>query len=125
MALGFSIIVPTLNRKEMLRGAIASIRAQNWPNTEIIVVDGCSIDGTIEAIESQPDIILLKGPDQGVYDAFNKGIARASRDVVGILNSDDLYEPATFSAVAAAFAANPNANSVCGTATLIENERII
>jgi len=121
MALSFSIVVATLNRREMLRAAIDSIRTQNWPNIEIIVVDGGSSDGTIESITQQPDIILVPGPDNGVYDAFNKGIARASAEIVGILNSDDRFEPGTFSAVADAFAANLSASAVCGTATLVED----
>jgi len=93
MVLRFSIVVPTLNRRDMLLRALESVRAQAWPDIEIIVVDGGSTDGTIEALATQSDLRLIKGPDRGVYDAFNKGIAQASGDIVGILNSDDLYEP--------------------------------
>jgi glycosyltransferase involved in cell wall biosynthesis len=125
MTLRFSIIVPTLDRREMLQTALASIRAQAWPDTEIIVVDGGSSDGTVEEMVKHSNICLLKGPDKGVYDAFNKGIARATGDIIGVLNSDDLYEPGAFSAVAAAFAADPNAAAVCGTAILFEEERIL
>ena len=125
MTLRFSIVVPTLDRKEMVLFAIDSIRAQNWPDLEIIVVDGGSNDGTIEEIATHSDICLLRGPDKGVYDAFNKGIARASGDIVGILNSDDLYEPGAFSAVAAAFAAHPGAHAVCGNTILTDNDRTI
>src|SRR6266404_2371530 len=79
MTLRFSIIVPTLDRREMLQAALASIRAQAWPDT----------------------------------------------DIIGVLNSDDLYEPDAFSAVGAAFAADPTAAAVCGTAILFEEERIL
>jgi glycosyltransferase involved in cell wall biosynthesis len=125
MTLRFSIVVPTLDRKRMLLSAIESVRAQSWPSVEIIVVDGGSTDGTIEAIATQSDICLLKGPDKGVYDAFNKGIAQASGDIVGVLNSDDLYGADAFSAVEAAFAAQPGADAVCGSALLIDNDRVV
>jgi len=125
MTMRFSIVLPTLDRKEMLRSAIASIRAQNWSAVEIIVVDGGSTDGTIEHVSALSDICLLRGPDRGIYDAFNKGIAKATGDVIGILNSDDAYEPGSFAAVAQAFAENSNAQAVCGSAVLFEAERIV
>jgi glycosyltransferase involved in cell wall biosynthesis len=125
MGIRFSIVVPTLNRKDMLLCALASVRAQNWPDVEVIVVDGGSSDGTLEALSKQPDVRILTGPDKGVYDALNKGIGHGSGDVVGLLNSDDSYESEAFVAVAAAFDANPDAASVCGTSVLEERGRII
>jgi glycosyltransferase involved in cell wall biosynthesis len=103
MALRFSVVLPTLNRKEMLVSAIASVHAQDWPEVEIIVVDGGSTVGTVEYVSAVPGFCLLKGPDRGTYDAFNKGISRATGDVIGILNSDDAYEPGSFAAAAQAF----------------------
>jgi glycosyltransferase involved in cell wall biosynthesis len=125
MAMRFSIVVPTLDRREMLISAIESIRAQGWPELEIIVVDGGSTDGTVEHLQTVPDICLLSGPDRGIYDAFNKGISRATGEVVGILNSDDAYEPESFAAVARAFAENPDAQAVCGSATRLEDGRLV
>jgi glycosyltransferase involved in cell wall biosynthesis len=123
MTLRFSVIVPTLNRRQMLLAALASVRAQQWPNTEIIVVDGGSNDGTLQELEKLKDIHLVLGPDRGVYDAFNKGIARAGGDVIGILNSDDSYEPGAFTTIADAF--TETAQAVCGTALVVENDRVI
>ena len=87
----FSIVIPTLNRKDMLLLAIDSVRRQDWPAVQMIVVDGGSRDGTLDELENCADILLLRGPDHGVYDAFNKGVACADGDVVGILNSCLLY----------------------------------
>jgi glycosyltransferase involved in cell wall biosynthesis len=121
----FSIVLPTLNRREMLLSAIASVRAQNWPDVEIIVVDGGSTDGTIEKISAMAELRLLLGPDRGTYDAFNKGIASAIGDLVGILNSDDAYETGSFAAAAQALTDHPQAHAVCGSAALVEGERIV
>ena len=125
MALRFSVVLPTLNRKEMLVSAIASVRAQDWPEVEIIVVDGGSTDGTVEHVSAVLDLCLLKGPDRGTYDAFNKGISRATGDVIGILNSDDAYEPGSFAAVAQAFAAQGDAQAVCGAAALVDGGQVV
>jgi glycosyltransferase involved in cell wall biosynthesis len=123
MTLHFSIVIPTLNRRQMLQEALASVRAQQWRDTEIIVVDGGSSDGTVEELRRQGDVQLMEGPDRGLYDAFNKGIGRASGEIVAILNSDDTYPPGTFAAVAAAF--GPNTDAVCGTAVIVADGRVV
>lgn len=125
MALQFSIIIPTFNRRQMLACALASVRAQDYRNVEIIVADGGSTDGTLDDIAGQPDIVLLPGPDRGLYDAINKGMRRAKGDIVGLLNTDDLYEPRTFRAVADAFTLRPDVQSVCGSDLLVENGETI
>jgi glycosyltransferase involved in cell wall biosynthesis len=123
MTLRFSIIIPTFNRRLMLRTALASVRAQRWPDVEMIVVDGGSSDGTLQELSTHRDIRVVPGPDRGVYDAFNKGIACAGGDVIGILNSDDSYEPGTFEAVDHAF--TQQVHSVCGTALVVANNRVV
>jgi glycosyltransferase involved in cell wall biosynthesis len=123
MTLRFSVIIPTFNRRQMLLTALASVRAQQWPEVEVIVVDGGSSDGTLEDLGRQADVRVIPGPDRGVYDAFNKGIACAGGDVIGILNSDDSYEPGTFNAIDRAF--TPQVQSVCGTALVVENGRVV
>jgi glycosyltransferase involved in cell wall biosynthesis len=127
MMLRFSIIIPTLNRKDMLLDAIDTVRSQSWSDFEIIVIDGGSTDGTLEAIKKNKYkyLRLLHGPDCGVYDALNKGIGAASGNIVGFLNSDDAYELGAFAAVARAFREHIDADAVCGTATLIEDGRVI
>ena len=125
MTLRFSIIIPTLNRADMLSSALDSVRKQDWPDVEIIIVDGGSTDSTLEILERASGVRVLSGPDQGVYDALNKGIAVATGNIIGLLNSDDLYENEAFAAVAREFTARPEVSAVCGTATLVEDDRVI
>lgn len=91
-----SIITATYNSASTLRDTLDSILAQTYQNYELIVQDGQSKDATLDIIkEYEP---RFKGKmkwtsesDKGIYDAMNKGIARATGDVVGVLNSDDLF----------------------------------
>lgn len=87
-----SIITITYNSEEYLADAINSIRNQNYPDLEYIVVDGGSTDGTLDIVKSNSDIISkwVSEPDRGISDAFNKGISMATGDIIGIINSDDM-----------------------------------
>lgn len=88
-----SIITVVWNNKVTIRDAIDSVLGQTYKNIEYIIVDGASSDGTVEVVQSYGDKIsrFISEPDRGLYDAMNKGIALATGDVVGILNSDDFY----------------------------------
>jgi len=88
-----SIITVVYNNERTLESAILSVLNQSFKNIEYIIIDGKSIDGTIKIINSYKDKIahFISETDEGIYDAMNKGIALASGDVIGILNSDDLY----------------------------------
>ena len=79
---------------------------QDYPAIEYIVIDGASTDATLEVVNRYRDRIatVVSEPDAGIYDAMNKGIARATGDVVGILNADDFYiDSRVVSKVAEAF----------------------
>jgi len=91
--LKISIITVVRNNKATIRDAIDSVLAQTYKDIEYIIIDGASSDGTVEVIESYKDQItkFVSEPDEGLYNAMNKGIALASGDIVGILNSDDFY----------------------------------
>jgi glycosyltransferase involved in cell wall biosynthesis len=88
-----SIITVCFNSAATIRDTIESVRAQNYPSVEYIIVDGGSTDGTLDIIKEYGDSIsiLISEPDNGIYDAMNKGIRAATGDVVATLNSDDFY----------------------------------
>lgn len=92
-----SIITVVFNNKQTVRDAIDSVLNLSYDNIEYIVIDGGSTDGTVEVIESYGNRIdkFISGPDKGIYDAMNKGVRNATGDVIGILNSDDLYPDTT------------------------------
>ena len=115
MTLRFSIVTPCLNRAATIGDAIRSVTAQGWPAVEHIVVDGCSTDATPEILAGFPHLTVVRERDRNLYDAIDKGLARAGGDVVGLLNSDDLYAPGSFAAAAAAFA-DPAVEMVIGAA---------
>lgn len=88
-----SLITVTYNSALTLWQTIESVVAQDYTNIEYIIVDGNSTDGTQDIIRSYNGSISnwLSEPDNGLYDAMNKGIRLAKGDIVGIINSDDFY----------------------------------
>ena len=91
--LKISLVTVCFNSARTLEAALASVAAQKWADREHIVIDGGSKDGTLEIIERwRPALAYaISEPDRGIYDAMNKGLARATGDVVAFLNSDDRY----------------------------------
>jgi glycosyltransferase involved in cell wall biosynthesis len=88
-----TIITVCYNAASTIGNTLASVRSQTYPNIEHIVIDGMSDDGTQAIIEREllSDGIFLSEPDSGIYNAMNKGLLRASGDVIAFLNSDDCY----------------------------------
>jgi len=88
-----SIITVVWNNKDTIKDAIDSVLNQTYHDIEYIIIDGASIDGTVEVVQNYGDKIdkFVSEPDNGLYDAMNKGIKLATGDVIGILNSDDIY----------------------------------
>jgi len=95
LSLKLSIITVTKNNKPGLLRAIDCVRNQTYRNVEHIIVDGGSTDGTKEMMEDgkwmMDNVKFFTEPDEGIYDAINKGIKLATGDVIGLLHSDDLY----------------------------------
>jgi glycosyltransferase len=91
---------------ETVGDCLLSVEEQTWANREHIIIDGISSDGTLEVLARHRDdiAVLVSEPDRGIYDALNKGIARASGDVVGFLHADDLFAgPEALARIGAAF----------------------
>jgi len=89
-----SIITVVFNGREFIEDAIRCVLSQTYHNIEYIVIDGASVDGTKEIIKKYENQIshFISESDHGIYDAMNKGIEKASGEIIGILNSDDIYE---------------------------------
>jgi glycosyltransferase involved in cell wall biosynthesis len=88
-----SILTVVYNGAKTIRQSIDSVLTQDYSDIEYIMIDGNSTDGTVEIVKSYGDRIakFVSEPDNGIYDAMNKGIQLAAGDVIGILNSDDFY----------------------------------
>lgn len=101
-----SIIVPSYNQGGYIRETLDSILTQDYPNFEVLVLDGASKDETVDVLRSYdaPNLQWWSEPDKGVVDAVNKGLAKVTGDIIGIQSSDDLYVPGALSAIASEFA---------------------
>jgi glycosyltransferase len=86
-----SIITAVYNHQSCIRLALESLFSQSFTDYELIVIDGGSTDGTVDVLEGYRNRIthLISEPDEGIYDALNKGLRLASGEVVGFLHSDD------------------------------------
>lgn len=88
-----SVITVCYNASTTIEETLDSIKAQDFPDVEHIVVDGLSTDETPEVLNKRSEQIakIISERDDGIYDAMNKGIAHASGEIVGFLNADDVY----------------------------------
>ena len=121
-----SIITVVYNGAKTIEQAIQSVHQQEYDNIEYIIVDGGSTDGTERIIKKYSDCIdnYICEPDEGIYDAMNKGIKAATGDVVAFLNSDDWYEKRAIRRVYDYFS-NNDIEILIGRANIIQNDRFI
>lgn len=121
-----SIITISYNSKKTIERTFQSVLKQSYRPLEYVLVDGGSTDGTIELIEKYISIFNASGisvsfkskPDKGISDAFNKGIERATGEIIGITNSDDCIEDEALKVVASEF--DSNTDVVCGDCLWID-----
>lgn len=120
-----SIVTPSFNQAAFLKEALWSVKNQNYPHVEHIVVDGASTDGSVEILRRYASLPgwehlrWLSEPDRGQSDALNKGFCMATGDIVGWLNSDDRYRLDCFDTVIHGFAKS-NADVLYGDYTWID-----
>lgn len=111
-----SVVTISFNQARFLRQAMDSVLAQAWPDTEYIVVDPGSGDGSRDIIDSYGDRVQVRvyERDQGAADGLNKGFAHATGEILCFLNSDDDFLPGAFENMARALQAHPEADFVSG-----------
>jgi glycosyltransferase involved in cell wall biosynthesis len=119
-----SIITPSYNQGSFIEETILSVLDQNYPNLEYFVIDGGSNDNTVEVIKKYESKITywVSEKDKGQTHAINKGLAKATGDIIAYINSDDYYLPGSFRLVAEEFLKNPNAGIIHGICRYV-NER--
>lgn len=119
-----SVIIPSLNQAQYLDRTILSILNQNYPNLELIIIDGGSTDGSVDIIKRYEKYLdyWISEPDDGQADAINKGCKVSKGDLIGWLNSDDLFLPGTLTAVGEAFKGDPVIDLIFGNNYLIKSD---
>jgi glycosyltransferase len=119
-----SVITATWNCAETVGDCLASVAGQSYAAREHILIDGGSRDRTLDVLQAHRAglAVLVSEPDEGIYDALNKGIARATGEVVGFLHADDVYADGdVLTRVAAAFA-DPAVDAVYGDLVYVAKE---
>ena len=116
-----SIVTPSFNQARYIRRTLASVLAQAWPDLDYVVFDGGSTDGTLDILkEFGKTIKWVSHSDRGQADAVNRGILATDGDVVGWLNSDDIYYPGAVRHAIEYLSANPEIDVVYGMADHID-----
>ena len=112
-----SVITVTKNSEKFLEENINSLKNQTYQNFEHIIIDGKSTDGTVDIIKKHNEKIdyWISEPDKGLYDAMNKGIEVSTGDIIGILNSDDIYYSDALRIVNHYFSQQENLDFLFGT----------
>jgi glycosyltransferase involved in cell wall biosynthesis len=117
-----SVVVPSYNQGRFIEETIRSVLLQDYPNLELIVMDGGSRDGTVSILQRYDSWIhcWLSEPDRGQTHAINKGLARATGEIFTYLNSDDLLHPGAVTRVVDAFQRNPDVAVVHGECVYVD-----
>lgn len=117
-----SIVTPSLNQAEYLNLTINSVLQQNYPKLQYVIIDGCSTDGSPQIIKSYAKQLAYYAsePDEGHYDAINKGFQYTDGEIMAWINSSDVYYPWTLQVVSDVFRDNPEIEWISGIATHLD-----
>ncbi|MCM3878062.1 MAG: glycosyltransferase [Thermoanaerobaculia bacterium] len=116
-----SLVTPSLDQGKFIRATIESVLSQGYPNLDYRVHDGGSTDETLAVLrEFEPRVTFVSEKDAGQADAINRGLATATGEVLGYLNSDDVLRPGALAAVGEAFALDPELLFVWGRASYLD-----
>jgi glycosyltransferase involved in cell wall biosynthesis len=118
----FTIVTASFNSAKTIRDTIESVARQDFKDWEHWVIDGGSKDETIAIVKEYPHIKWISEKDRGLYEAMNKGITRASGEILLMLNSDDCLEPGVLGKVAAAFAKHPDWDAAFGDIIYVDGK---
>ena len=124
--LKISLITVSFNSAGTIGDTIQSVLSQDYPNIEYIIVDGNSRDATIDIIKSFDGKISKwkSEPDKGIYDAMNKGLKMATGDVIGMINSDDMYSGSDIISRVAAQFEDENIDAVFGDLIVVDPDNM-
>ncbi len=122
-----TIVTVCHNADATIAGTIESVSSQEYTDLEYIIIDGASTDSTPDIVRSFGSVIdiFISEPDSGIVDAFNKGISRASGEIIGLINADDKMLPGTLNKVCDFFSRNPDIDVVHGDVFLCKGEQVL
>ncbi|BCX14770.1 MAG: hypothetical protein KatS3mg088_453 [Patescibacteria group bacterium] len=122
-----SIVVPSFNKVDFIKDTLRSIVSQKYPNLEVIIQDGGSTDGTLEVVKKYqkkyPKVFKVESKkDKGQLDAINKGLKKATGEILSFINADDFYEDKAFYKVADFYLKNKDALWFAGKGRVVNRE---
>lgn len=118
-----SIVIPSFNQGKFIEQTIVSVLNQNYPNLELIVIDGGSKDETVDILKKYQQHFAYweSVPDKGQTDAINKGFSHCTGEIFNWLNSDDYYHPDSLHHISSSFR-DPEVKLVCGTEIAFQHD---
>lgn len=119
-----SVVTPSFNSVHTIRDTIESVQRQDYPHCEHLVIDGGSKDGTLDILKEYPHLLWVSEKDEGHYHAMNKGLQRATGEIVNILNADDCFRPGALQAVGRAFSEHPDWDGLFGDIVYVNGQGV-